>query len=101
MLFDFQTRTWKEIASGGKSFYHLESEQDGEYLYFQDLLDAGQPLYRARVGDWKLERVMGFESLLQNGVLRCRFMGLTPDGSPMVLAVRGGGDIYELDLGLP
>jgi len=101
MLFDFQTHDWKEIASGGKSFYYLESAQDGKYLYFQDSLEAGQPLYRVHAGDWKLERVMSFESLLQNGVLRCRFVGLTPDGSPMVLATRGGGDIYELDLDLP
>jgi dipeptidyl aminopeptidase/acylaminoacyl peptidase len=101
MLFDFQTHDWKEIASGGKSFYYLESAQDGKYLYFQDVLEAGQPLYRVHAGDWKLERVMSFESLLQNGVLRCRFAGLTPDGSPIVLATRGGGDIYELDLDLP
>ncbi len=101
MLFDFQTRDWKAIASDGKSFYNLESTRDGEYLYFQDLLEAGQPLYRVHTRDWKLERVMSFESLLQTGVLRCRFAGLTPDGSPMVLATRGGGDIYELDLDLP
>jgi len=52
-------------------------------------------------GDWKPERVMSFESLLQTGVLRCRFMGLTLDGSPVVLATRGGGDVYALDLDLP
>jgi hypothetical protein len=44
---------------------------------------------------------MSFESLLQTGVTRCRFMGLTRDGSPMVLATRGGGDVYALDLDLP
>ncbi|HXO00147.1 MAG TPA: winged helix-turn-helix domain-containing protein [Candidatus Acidoferrales bacterium] len=101
MLFDFQTHEWRGIASGGKSFYYLESSQDGKDLYFQDSLEAGQPLYRVHAGDWKLQRVMSFESLLENGVLRCRFAGLTPDGSPMVLATRGGGDIYQLDLDLP
>jgi hypothetical protein len=44
---------------------------------------------------------MSFEPLLETGVLRCRFMGLTQDGSPMLLATRGGGDVYALDLGLP
>jgi hypothetical protein len=34
---------------------------------------------------------MSFESLLQTGVLRCRFMGLTQNGSLMLLATRGGG----------
>ena len=101
MLFDFQSHDWREIANGGKAFSWPESSQDGKYIYFQDTLEAGQPLYRVHAGDWKLERVMSFESLLQNGVLRCRFAGLTPDGSPMVLATRGGGDIYELDLDLP
>jgi hypothetical protein len=42
---------------------------------------------------------MSFESLLQTGVTRSRFMGLTSDGSPMVLATRG--DVYALDLDLP
>jgi eukaryotic-like serine/threonine-protein kinase len=101
MLFDFQTRNWKEIASNGKNFYHMESSRDGKYLYYQDTLEEGQPLYRVHTGDWKRERVMSFESLLQTGVLRCRFMGLTLDGSPMLLATRGGGDVYALDLDLP
>jgi serine/threonine protein kinase/Tol biopolymer transport system component len=85
MLFDFQTRDWREIANAGKSFYYLDATRDGKYLYFQDLGEAGQPLYRVRAGDWKLERAMSFKSLLQAGVLRCRFMGLTSDRSPMIL----------------
>lgn len=101
MLFDFQTHDWREIASNGKLFYYLESTPDGKWLYFQDLLEAGAPLYHARAGNWKAERVMSFESLLRTGVTRCRFMGLTRDGSPMVLATRGGGDVYALDLDLP
>jgi|HubBroStandDraft_6_1064221.scaffolds.fasta_scaffold00325_16 Tol biopolymer transport system component/DNA-binding winged helix-turn-helix (wHTH) protein len=101
MLFDFQTRDWREIASNGKLFYFLEPTPDGKWLYFQDLLEAGAPLYRVRAGNGKPERVMSFESLLQTGVTRCRFMGLTRDGSPMVLATRGGGDVYALDLDLP
>jgi hypothetical protein len=101
MLFDFQTQAWKEIARDGKLFYFPEATPDGKYLYFQDLLETGEPLYRVHAGDWKLERVMSFESLLESGLARCRFMGLTADGSPMVLATRVSGDIYALDLDLP
>jgi DNA-binding winged helix-turn-helix (wHTH) protein/dipeptidyl aminopeptidase/acylaminoacyl peptidase len=100
MLFDFQTRSWKEIAHG-RFFDHLERTPDAKYFYFQDVLDAGEPLYRMHVGDWKLEPVMSFESMLQADVVRCRFAGLMQDGSPMMIVVRGGGDIYELDLDLP
>jgi serine/threonine protein kinase/Tol biopolymer transport system component len=101
VLFDFQTQRWKEIASGGKLFYHLESTRDLQYLYFQDLLAPGEPLYRMRAGDSKPERVMSFASLLQSGVIRCAFAGLTADGAPIVMANRGGTDVYALDLDLP
>ena len=100
MLFDFQARGWKEIAHG-KYFDHLERTSDAKYFYFQDVLDAGEPLYRVHVGDWKVELVMSFETILQTDVVRCRFAGLMQDGSPMVIVVRGGGDIYQLDLDLP
>ncbi len=101
MLFDFQTQKWTEIAGGGKLFFHLESTRDLEYLYFQDLLEIGEPLYRVRAGTSKRERVMSFESTLRTGVIRCAFAGLTADGSPIVLANRGGTDVYALDLYLP
>jgi hypothetical protein len=48
-----------------------------------------------------VELVMSFESLLETEVARCRFVGVLQDGSPMVLAIRGGYDIYALDLDLP
>ena len=101
MLFDFKTQRWKELASGGKLFYHLESTRDLQYLYFQDLLSPGEPIYRMRAGDSKPERIMSFESLLQSGVMRCAFAGLTTDGSPIVNANRGGTEVYALDLDLP
>ena len=99
-VFDFQTRTWKEIAHG-KLLHHLDRTQDGKYFYFQDVFEKGEPVYRVRVGVWKVERVMSFESLLESGVVKCRFVGILSDGSPMVLATRGGYEVYSLDVDLP
>jgi hypothetical protein len=100
MVFDFQTRAWQQIARGN-SFYRLQGTPDGKYFYFQDLLSEGEPVFRVHVGDWRVERVMSFESMLQAEVVRCRFTGLMSDGSPMVIAVRGGNEIYAMDLDLP
>jgi DNA-binding winged helix-turn-helix (wHTH) protein/dipeptidyl aminopeptidase/acylaminoacyl peptidase len=100
MVFDFQSREWREIAKG-KYLSHLDRTLDARYFYFQDVFEQGEPVYRVRVGDWKLERVMSFESLLESDIVRCSFIGILQDGSPMVLAVRGGYDIYALDLDLP
>ena len=100
MIFDFRSHGWKEIARG-KFLSHLDRTRDAKYFYFQDVLEKGEPVYRVRVGDWKVERVMSFESLLESDIVRCSFIGISPDASPMILAVRGGYDIYALDLDLP
>jgi Tol biopolymer transport system component len=100
MVFDFQTRRWKTVAHGS-NFYHLRKSSDGKYFYFQEIPSPGEPLFRMDVGDWKVERVMSFDSILQGNVVRCRFAEMMPDGSPMVIAVRGGYEIYSIDLDLP
>jgi hypothetical protein len=100
MVFDFQSREWKKIARG-KFLSHLDRTRDAKYFYFQDVFEKGEPVYRVRAGDSKVERVMSFEDLLGSDIVRCSFIGISPDGSPMVLALRGGYDIYALDLELP
>jgi len=100
MVFDFQTRRWKTVAHGN-NFYHLRKSSDGKYFYFQEIPAPGEPIFRMHVGDWKVEKVMSFESLLQGNVVRCRFAEMLPDGSPMVIAVRGGYEVYSLDMDLP
>lgn len=100
MLFNFQTRQWREMAHG-----HLLSglswSKDGKYLYFEDILEPKEPVYRMRTGDAHLERWTDFDSVLQSGVARCQFTGLAPDGSVLAIAWRGSPEIYSLDLDLP
>lgn len=100
MVFDFQKRRWKAVAHSN-NFYRLRKSSDGRYFYFQNILSPGEPIFRMHVGDWKVERVMSFESILQGDVVRCRFTGTMQDGSLMVIAVRGGYEIYSIDLDLP
>ena len=100
MVYDFESHAWREIARG-KFLSHLDRTRDAKYFYFQDVFEKGEPVYRVHAGDWKIERVESFESLLEGDIVRCSFIAIAPDGSPMVLAVRGGYDIYALDLELP
>lgn len=97
---DVAGRRWKEIAHG-----HLLSglswSKDGKYLYFEDILEPKEPVYRMRTGDAHPERWTDFDSVLQSGVARCQFTGLAPDGSVLAIAWRGSPEIYSLDLDLP
>lgn len=99
-VFDFQTHRWKDVAHGN-DFYRLRKSPGGEYFYFQDIRSPGEPLFRMHNSDWKVEKVMTFESMLKGDVVRCRFAGVMQDGSPMVIAVRGGYELYSVDLDLP
>jgi Tol biopolymer transport system component/DNA-binding winged helix-turn-helix (wHTH) protein len=100
MLFDFRTRQWKEMAHGN-SLSALNWSPDSQYLYFEDILELHEPLYRIRSSGGQAERVADFESVLASGALRCQFAGFAPDGSLMAIVNRGSNDIYELDLELP
>ncbi len=100
MVFDFSTRRWSDLAHFNYPTVH-EWSPKAKYLYFQDLLEPEQSIYRIRMGDRKQERVAGFATLLGGGVVRCGFVGLTPDGSPLAVLTRSLADIYALDLDLP
>jgi WD40 repeat protein len=100
MLFDFESRHWTAAATG-TLLSGLNWSQDGKDLYYQDLLESGQPVYRLRLADCRRERVTGCESLLGAGAFRCALKALDSDNSPVLQLMRRFTDIYALDLDLP
>lgn len=95
-LLDLRTHLWTEIAHGKAISFPVWSADS--VLYFQDLLEPGEPVYRVRPGVSGPQRVYSFEDILQVGAIRCAFLGFAPDGSLLVQVSRGGGDVYALTL---
>lgn len=89
------------VAANQESEAAKANSKDGKYLYFEDILEPKEPVYRMRTGDARPERWTDFDSVLQSGVARCQFTGLAPDGSVLAIAWRGSPEIYSLDLDLP
>ena len=100
MLFDFDTRQWAHVAQG-TLLTGLAWSRDGKSLYFQDLLEAHQPVYRLNMSGRKREQVPGCEKVLEAGFVRCALVGLDTNDSPLLQLMRGWADIYALDLELP
>jgi Tol biopolymer transport system component len=100
LLFDHQSQKWNTIATG-TSLSGVTWSPDSKYLFEQNILDPGQPVYRLHAGDFKPERVVSFESFVQNGVETCVFETVAADGSLIVRLKRSGGNVYALDLDLP
>ena len=98
MLFDFKTQKWVELARIGAAFPNWS--RDGNYIYFHTL-GSDLALYRVRVSDHKLEKIVSLKGTrLAIGIVGT-WCGLAPDDSPLILRDVGTQEIYALDLQLP
>jgi Tol biopolymer transport system component len=98
LLFDFRTQKWEELAVGNAGFSNWS--RDGKYVYFRSS-GSDAAIYRVRVSDHKLEKVVSLKGLrITIGVVGT-WAGLAADDSPLVLRDVGTQEIYALDLQLP
>ena len=97
--FDAAKGQWLPIATAA-NFSGVSWSFDGKYLFAQNILEPGQPVYRFR-GGFRRERVASFEELLTSGAEGCLLNGLAPDGSLVIAKKHGNGQVQALDLDLP
>jgi Tol biopolymer transport system component len=97
MLLDLSTRKWSDLATGTILQYPNWSP-DSKYTYFEDLGPDGPEIDRVSVATRKKERVTGLK-----GVSRVseEWIGIAPDGSPLISRDVGNRELYSLDLQLP
>jgi Tol biopolymer transport system component/DNA-binding winged helix-turn-helix (wHTH) protein len=96
MLFDRTTQRWTTLTSRGVG--DPTWSQDGRYLYFQDFLEPGKPIYRVAVPAGKPEQVATIQSLLPISATDYRLIGLAPGDLPIVTARTPAVNLYEVDL---
>jgi Tol biopolymer transport system component len=100
-VFDFQTRRWAPLSEGTELGYPFWSH-DGKFVYIQDVLGAeDQPIFRVRIGDGRIERMMSGGQIPQSDVTGYTLSGLGPDDSPIATVIRSNSDIYALGVDLP
>jgi len=100
MLLDLRTNAWREIRKG-KVFGPLAWSRDSKYLFFQDILEQDQPIWKIRVQDGQLTKVVDFRNFLEGSAQRCGFEALAPDGSVLVRVTTGDKNVYALDVAFP
>jgi Tol biopolymer transport system component len=99
-IFDTLSQKWNTVAQG-KSIGFPVWSADGASIYYQDTLAPGEPLYRWQVANGSRTQVASFQSVLDNGVSRCVFVALSPEGAPLLALDRNHSDIYAARLFLP
>jgi hypothetical protein len=98
-LFDFKTQKWSELAKVNVGSTNWS--RDGQYLYFDTVLELDPALVRLRVSDRKLERLVSLKNFRRAWGTFGPWSGLAPDGSPLVLRAIGTDEIYALDWAAP
>jgi DNA-binding winged helix-turn-helix (wHTH) protein/Tol biopolymer transport system component len=99
-LFNAASQNWIR-AAGAKSIARIEWSRDGHYLYFQDIFDPAESVFRLDAETFAKESVLDFSKPLQEGAVRCGFEGVAPDGSFLGSIRRSALDIYAIDVDLP
>src|SRR5271157_4657769 len=98
-LFDVKDQKWSELVGLPAGYYSWS--RDGKFVYF-DVHSANEPaIYRVRVADRKVERVVSLKGYRRATAGLGAWMGLAPDDSPLVLHDVGVQEIYALDWEAP
>jgi Tol biopolymer transport system component/DNA-binding winged helix-turn-helix (wHTH) protein len=100
-LFDQQTQKWSELLNNGKptAGWHQWSN-DSKAVYVWDL-ENEVALSRVRIGDRKIQRVVEFAVPKGLAGAGGGWMGVAPDGSPLLLHDLSIQEIYALDVDWP
>jgi len=94
-LYEFATGKWSDLASQNVGF--LQWSADSKYVYFDTGFSREQAIYRAGVAGGKIERVADLHDFRRVVEAWLSWMGLTPDGSPLLMRDTGSQEIYALD----
>jgi Tol biopolymer transport system component/DNA-binding winged helix-turn-helix (wHTH) protein len=99
-VYSFASHAWKSIATAAAIGFPVWSP-DGGFIYYQKILEEGEPVYRFNVRTGRTDIVARFDADLSGGITRCALMGIAPDGALLVDTTRGNSDLYRAELTLP
>jgi eukaryotic-like serine/threonine-protein kinase len=93
-VFDFTIQRWKQLTDIPADNYNWS--RDDRYVYFKSPFGDETALYRIRLKDRNLERIISLKDIRRTGN-QGPWVGLTPDDSPLILRDSGVEEIYALD----
>ena len=99
VVFDVATQKWAELAQTSVSA--IQWSGDSQYVYFDSQSSAAPKIFRIRISDRKLESIADLKDLRRVVLPFFDWMGLTPDGSPLLMRDIGTQEVYALDLEVP
>jgi Tol biopolymer transport system component/DNA-binding winged helix-turn-helix (wHTH) protein len=96
LVFDRAQEHWTTLTTHGVG--DPVWSHDGHWLYFQDFLEAGKPIYRIAVPAGQAEPVATIDNLRPIAATDYRLIGLAPGDLPIVSARTSTVNLYSVDL---
>ncbi len=98
-LYEFATGEWSDLAT--QQIGYPQWSANGGYVYFDTGFSKDLAIYRVRIADRKVERIASLQNFRRVVNPWVSWMGLTPDGSPLLMRDIGSQEVYALDFGEP
>jgi len=97
LMFDFTTQKWAELVKMLVSYPSWS--RDGKYIYFDSPFGDDPALFRVRISDHKVEKLVSLKGFRRSGYYN--WFGIAADDSPLVVRYAGTREIYALDWDAP
>jgi serine/threonine protein kinase/Tol biopolymer transport system component len=99
MIYDVEKKKWTPLAASRFGFENWS--RDGKYIYAEDYPDKTDDVVRVSVADGKVERLLSLKEISRGFDPWEFWVGLAPDGSPLLMRDRSTQEIYSLDVHFP
>ena len=100
VVFDRIAGHWLTLAEGERLGYN-EWSDNGKYIYFRRNRNGASELVRVNTQDHIVHPVLSLKDIPQLTDPFASWIGLTPDGAPLLMRNRSVQEIYAMDLRLP
>jgi serine/threonine protein kinase/Tol biopolymer transport system component len=99
MLYDMGKKRWAALAVSRFGFENWS--RDGKYIYAEDYPDKADDVVRVSAADGKVERLLSLKEIPRGFDPWEFWVGLAPDGSPLLMRDKSTQEIYSLDVRFP
>jgi Tol biopolymer transport system component len=99
LIFDVAAQTWSELTQ--TSVNAIRWSLDSKLVYFDTQSSTEPAIYRLHVADRKVESVASLKNLHRVAMPFVSWIGLTPDGFPLLMRDTGTQEVYALDFETP
>lgn len=98
-LFNLETRQWSDLVASQIGAFLWSS--DSSYIYFDNGFNIDPAVSRVRISDSKIEKLADLREFRRVVTPWIPWLGLTPEGDPLLMRDTGTQEVYALELENP